>query len=133
MEAKSTTVPPLAKQVEDASSRWDWVEPAVWTERMLTALEQGVKGGVWFALIDKVYSESNLRAAAAKVIANQGAAGVDHVSVEQFARQLDGQIAELSQQLRSGTYRPLPVRRVQIPKPGSRETRPLGIPAVRDR
>ena len=133
MESPSTTVPPLAKQVEDASSRWDWVEPAVWTERMLTALEQGVKGGIWFTLIDKVYSESNLRAAAAKVIANQGAAGVDHVSVEQFARQLDGQIAELSQQLRGGTYRPLPVRRVQIPKPGSRETRPLGIPAVRDR
>ena len=34
--------------------RWAWTEPAVWTERMLTALEQGVKGGVWFSLIDKV-------------------------------------------------------------------------------
>jgi len=49
MEESSTSVP-LAIQVEEASSRWDWVEPSVWTERMLSALEQGVKGGVWFTI-----------------------------------------------------------------------------------
>lgn len=133
METKSASVPSPATQVEEAASRWDWVEPSVWTERMLTALAEGVKGGVWFTLMDKVFSERNLRAAATKVIANRGAAGVDHVSVEQFAKELDAQLAELRQQLPAGTYRPRAVRRVQIPKPGSRATRPLGIPTVRDR
>ena len=44
-------------------------EPTVWTDRMLTALEQGVKGGIWFSLVDKVYDERNLRSAAAEVAA----------------------------------------------------------------
>jgi RNA-directed DNA polymerase len=43
--------------------RWRWVEPAVWTDRMLTALETGVKGGVWFSLMDKVESPRALQAA----------------------------------------------------------------------
>jgi len=43
-----------AKQAGEVRARWAWVEPCVWTERMLTALEQGVKGGKWFSLIDKV-------------------------------------------------------------------------------
>jgi RNA-directed DNA polymerase len=51
---------------------------------MLTALEQGVKGDVWFSLIDKVFAERNLRVAAAKVTDNRGAPGVDHVTVEVF-------------------------------------------------
>lgn len=113
--------------------RWSWTEHAVWTERMLTALERGVKGNCWFSLIDKVYSEKNLLAALTKVIANRGAPGVDHVTVEQFDRDWNTNVAQLSEQLRTGTYRPQAVRRVQIPKPGSRETRPLGIPTVRDR
>ena len=62
MDPRPTTVP-QAKQVGHVQSRWAWAEPSVWTERMLTALEQGVKGGVWFSLIDKVYSEKNLLAA----------------------------------------------------------------------
>jgi RNA-directed DNA polymerase len=113
--------------------RWSWTEHAVWTERMLTALEKGVKGNCWFSLIDKVYSEKNLLAALTKVAANGGAPGVDHVTVEQFERDWNSNLERLSEQLRTGTYRPQAVRRVQIPKPGSRETRPLGIPTVRDR
>ena len=100
---------------------------------MLEALARGVKGGVWFSLIDKVCSERNLREAATKVIANRGAAGVDHVGVEQFEHELEANVARLSAELRTGQYQPRPVRRVNIPKPGSRETRPLGIPTVRDR
>jgi hypothetical protein len=53
---------------------------------MLSALEEGVKGGVWFSLIDKVYRRANLEAAARKVIANKGAAGVDRVTVHQRMR-----------------------------------------------
>ncbi len=70
MEAKPTTVPE-AKQVGEVRARWAWTEPEVWTERMLTALEDGVKGGIWFSLIDKVYKPGNLGAAFAKVKANQ--------------------------------------------------------------
>ncbi len=132
MGTRPTPVP-QAKQVGDTQSRWIWVEPSVWTERMLTALEQGVRGGVWFSLIDKVYSIHNLWAAWAKVHANRGAAGVDHVSVKEFNLHADEDLKNLQEQLRLGTYRPQAIRRVWIPKPGSTEQRPLGIPTVRDR
>jgi RNA-directed DNA polymerase len=124
---------PMAKQAGPVQSRWAWTEPAVWTERMLTALEQRVKGGVWFTLIDKVGSERNLQAAFTKVARNAGAAGVDHVSVTEFEQRLDSNLRELVKGLREDSYRPQAVRRVHIPKPGSQETRPLGIPTVRDR
>jgi RNA-directed DNA polymerase len=100
---------------------------------MLAALHRGVKGGVWFSLIDKVYSPANLTAAATKVVANRGAAGVDHVNVERFALRLEENVRGLTEQLRAETYRPQAIRRVYIPKPGSTEERPLGIPTVRDR
>lgn len=100
---------------------------------MLTALENGVKGGIWFSLIDKVWSLPNLGSAFMKVAANAGAAGVDHVSVEEYASHLSTKLSALSDQLRTGSYRPQAVRRVYIPKPGSKEGRPLGIPTVGDR
>jgi len=108
------------------------VEGAVWTERMVSALENGVKGGRWYSLIDKVCAPATLAAAWTRVRANRGAAGVDGVSIERFAARLDLYLAELADELRAGTYRPLPVRRVDIPK-GNGGTRPLGIPAVKDR
>jgi len=132
-ETQPPSVPDTATQVGDVLLRWSWTEHAVWTERMLTALEQGVKGNRWFSLIDKVYSEKNLLAALTKVSANGGAPGVDHVTVEQFEHEWNTNLERLSEQLRTATYRPQAVRRVQIPKPGSHETRPLGIPTVRDR
>jgi len=100
---------------------------------MVTALIEGVKGGVWFTLIDKVMALRTLRAAWADVHANHGAAGVDHVTIERFGAHLDANLTQLSEQLRTNTYRPQPIRRVFIEKPGSRERRPLGIPTVRDR
>src|SRR5208282_6919214 len=93
-------------------------------ERMLTALEQGVKGGKWFSLIDKVHPERTLRAAFSQVAANEGAAGVDHVTIEMFAEHLDEDLKRLSEQLRNGTYRPQAIRRHYIPKPGTQEKRP---------
>jgi RNA-directed DNA polymerase len=132
MEQRPTTVP-QAKQVGDAMGLRAWAEPSVWTERMLTALQQGVKGGVWFSLIDKVYSPSNLSSAMAKVVSNQGAAGIDHVTVEQFLLHADDNLSTLRDQLRQDSYRSQAIRRVWIPKPGSTEKRPLGIPTVRDR
>ncbi len=132
METRPTTVPE-AKQVGEVPGRWAWTEPAVWTERMLTALEVGVKGGIWFSLIDKVYKPQNLRAAFAKVKANQGAAGVDHQTIEMYEADLETSLNKVSQQLADGSYRPQALRRKWIAKPGSREKRPLGIPTVRDR
>jgi RNA-directed DNA polymerase len=99
---------------------------------MLTALEQGVRGGRWHTLIDKVFAVATLRAAFTRVKANRGAPGVDHVTVAMFEARLDANLAALSQSLRDGTYRPQPIRRHWIPK-GPRERRPLGIPTVRDR
>ena len=100
---------------------------------MLTALEEGVKGGKWYCLMDKVLKPGNLSAAFAKVEANDGKPGVDHVTVKAFGRRMTENMAWLDEHLRDGTYLPHPVRRVYIGKPGSREKRPLGIPTVRDR
>jgi RNA-directed DNA polymerase len=132
-ENRPAAVPKAATQAGEVRARWAWAEPSVWTDRMLTALEQGVKGGIWFSLIDKVYAPANLFASYAKVAANGGAAGVDHVTVEDFTKRLTGNLEKLTAQLQDGTYRPQAVRRVNIPKPGTQETRPLGIPTVRDR
>jgi RNA-directed DNA polymerase len=98
---------------------------------MLTALEQGVLGGKGFSLMDKVYALRNLRRAFERMKTNGGAAGVDHVTVEEFERHLEANLAKLSQTLQDGSYRPQAIRRVWIPKPGSKEKRPLGIPTVR--
>jgi RNA-directed DNA polymerase len=110
-----------------------WVEPTVWTERMLTALVEGVKGGKWFSLIDKVTRQRALDKAFLQVAANEGAAGVDHVTIPMFEAHLDKELRRLSEELRNGNYRPQAIRRRYIPKPGSQEMRPLGIPTVRDR
>jgi RNA-directed DNA polymerase len=100
---------------------------------MLATLAKGVSGGKWYSLIDKLYPETTLRAAFAAVAANHGAAGVDHVGIEQYAENLDANLGRLSQALRTGTYRPQAIRRHYIPKPGSQQMRPLGIPTVQDR
>jgi len=126
-------VPTRATQAGDILARWAWTESSVWTERMLAALEDGVKGGRWFSLIDKVHSAANLRSAFAEVKANRGAAGVDHQTVEMFEAHLDENLKHLEESLRTGTYRPGAIRRVYIPKPATKEQRPLGIPNVRDR
>lgn len=110
-----------------------WVEPSVWTPRMLKTLVRGVKGGKWFSLIDKVYSLRNLRSAFTQVKQNRGGAGVDHKTIAMFEDQLVDGLERLSKTLKDGSYHPQAIKRVQIPKPGSRETRPLGIPTVRDR
>jgi RNA-directed DNA polymerase len=128
-----SAVPATAPQDGDVQARWGWTEAAVWTERMLTALEEGVQGGKWFRLIDKVFAQRNLIAGYAKVAANRGAPGVDHVTVEAFGNDLEANVGKLSGALRAGSYQPQAIRRVYIPKPGSNEQRPLGIPTVRDR
>ncbi len=77
-ESKAPVVPARARQgAKTHGGKWTWVEASVWNERMLAALENGVKGGKWFSLIDKVYRPQTLQAAWHKVAKNAGAAGVD--------------------------------------------------------
>jgi len=99
---------------------------------MVAALVNGVKGGRWFSLIDKVYAPTTLASAWHKVRHNGGAAGVDGQSVDRFAARAEDYLAELAADLRTGTYRPQSIRRVEIAK-GDGKTRPLGIPTVKDR
>lgn len=132
-EAQAPTVPVGDKQGGDIRARWAWVEPQVWTERMLTALETGVKGNQWFSLMDKVYRLDTLGIGWEQVQANAGGSGVDGITVERFAKDCPRGLLVLNEQLRQGSYRPQPVKRCWIPKLGTTQKRPLGIPTVRDR
>ena len=99
---------------------------------MVSALGNGVKGGKWYSLMDKVARPTTLATAWPKVARNHGAAGVDGQSIERFAAQAERYLQELQHSLEDGSYRPHPVKRVEIPK-GDGRTRPLGIPTVKDR
>lgn len=89
--------------------QWDWLERTVWTDRMLEALDKGVKGGVWFSLIDKVYRPRVLMAAWLQVRGKGRAVGSDRQSLEQFEEQLTTNLAKLETELRIETYRPRPI------------------------
>lgn len=120
-----------AKQGSFSPAEWPWVDRTIWTERMLAALGNGVRGTKWFSLIDKVYRPQTLERAWQDVRANRGAAGVDGQSVRRFEAHAERYLAELGEALQNGRYRPEAVRRVEIPK--GTGTRPLGIPTVKDR
>ena len=136
-EAKGNAAPPVpegATQGADsqAPSKWDWLESGVWTERMLAALDNGVKGGKWFSLMDKVYAPRTLELAWRRVERKRGAGGIDGQSIARFAAHEGGYLEELHEALKTDGYQPQPVRRVEIPKTGGGK-RPLGIPTVKDR
>jgi len=132
-EARPDKVPEKAKRSGETDNQWDWVEASVWTERMMTALVEGVKGGRWYSLMDKVYGLPNLRKAFAKVKANKGAAGVDNQTIEMMESHLESNLERIARSLLEGRYQPREIKRKWIPKAGSKEERPLGIPTVADR
>jgi len=132
--ARVAATPQQAGEAPARRDPWWWVERGVWTEAMLTRLASCEPADrVWFRLWDKTYGPAHLASAFEKVWRNGGSAGADRQTVEHFARHAEEELSRLSQQLQGGSYRPQPVRRAWIPKPGSKEQRPLGIPAVRDR
>src|SRR5713226_1984942 len=98
-QARASAVPARATQGAEARD-WSWVEASVWTDRMVSALENGVKGGRWYSLMDKVFAPATLEAAWEKVWANAGAAGVDGQSIERFAAQAELYLTELATALR---------------------------------
>src|ERR1700693_2114668 len=94
-QGTASPVPGRAKQGAEARN-WSWVEASVWTDRMVSALDNGVKGGRWYSLMDTVVAPATLAAAWAKVRANAGAAGVDGQSIERFAAQAELYLTELA-------------------------------------
>jgi RNA-directed DNA polymerase len=126
-------VPQLAVLAGDADPL-GFAERTVWTDRMLETLRKGgPEGGKWYWLHDKVFCPDTLRTAFARVEEKDGAPGVDHVTVEQFAERLDEEIERVCQAWQAESFVPQAIRRTYIDKPGSHEQRPLGIPTVRDR
>ena len=87
---------------------------------------------IWYSLYDRILDTEWLHEAFRQVKSAKGAAGIDGQSVHDFALCEDTEIARLLTELQDKSYRPLPVLRVEIPKPGG-GVRKLGIPAVRDR
>lgn len=127
----AVTVPFTATPITEPPAISQWASFAVWTESMLTTLlENRVRGGKWHTLFDKVGSDRNLSLAAMKVVGKKGSAGVDRQTVDEFWTNHREEISKLQQELKTERYQALPVRRVEIPKPGSQEKRPLGIPTV---
>ena len=149
-DALPERVPFTAIPTGETPSISRWAQHAVWTDRMLTTLLEDkvkgdkvkgdkvkgdkVKGGKWHALIDKVYGPLNLFASSLQVTSKKKSAGVDGQSCEDFAEHRSEETCQLAEELKAQTYRPKPVLRVDIPKPGRpNQTRPLGVPTVRDR
>jgi len=130
-EDKASGVSARTRQGAEVSRRG--AEPAVWTERMLTTLVRGVKGNQWFSLIDKVYASRTLELAWEQVKSNAGGSGVDEVTVARYAKDCPRRLLDVKERLKQARYQPRPVKRVWIPKAGTREKRPLGIPTVEDR
>jgi hypothetical protein len=135
--AHNSAVPPVPVTAQQGTETqdpqtWTWVEASIWTKRMLAALGNGVTGGTWYSLMDKVYAPRALEAAWKRVAANKGAAGVDGISITRFKARASQYLGEVEKALREGSYHPLPARRVHIPK-GPGKPRPLGIAAVKDR
>jgi len=132
-EASPPTVSARDKQGgEDLYAKYK-AKRGVWSKGMLEALDRGVKGNKWFSLIDKVYADTTLELAWQKVHDNAGACGVDGITVARFDKDSLERLLAVKEHLRNQSYVPKPVKRTWIPKPGSSEKRPLGIPTVTDR
>ncbi|WP_349431455.1 hypothetical protein Q9L42_003640 [Methylomarinum sp. Ch1-1] len=84
-------------------------------------------------LFDQLCSTLYLSAGFEQVKKNKGKPGIDGVTIADFEARLDEELSRLQQELQDWTYQPSPVRRVEIPKPGGKGVRLLGIPTVRDR
>src|SRR5438128_6230906 len=100
---------------------------------MLATLERGIKGGKWYSLMDKVWKMENLKRAVEKVAQGKSRQKADGRKCRRYADQSAQRLPPLQAKIQSGQYQPKPVQRVWIPKLGSKEMRPLGVPEVENR
>jgi hypothetical protein len=127
MTKRLVEVPFEAPLTRETDPLW-FVKRSVWTPRMLATLRQGgPEGGRWYWLHDKVFKKRTMQEAFTQVAANDGAPGVDGVTVKAFGMRLDEEIGRILEAWRTGTFRPQAILRKWIPKPGSKEKRPLGL------
>jgi RNA-directed DNA polymerase len=124
---------PMAKQGRDVPEKWKWTEAAVWTERMLATLERGIKGGKWYSLMDKVWKMANLQRAVEKVVRGKSEKKADGRKCRRYAEHSARRLPSLQLALQKEQYQPKPAQRIWIPKLGSKELRPLGVPEVENR
>jgi len=129
----------LDEDPKDVFSRKQTGYP-MWTEAMKAAIGLLRQAGrKWYSLYDKVIAPANLEAAWGRINhrvtgkKRQQGAGVDGITVAKFANRAEAELQKLGEQLSTDRYKPSPVRRHYIPKPGSTKLRPLGLPTVRDR
>jgi RNA-directed DNA polymerase len=100
---------------------------------MLATLEGGIKGGKWYSLDDKVWKMENLQRAVEKVAAGKSPRKTDGRKCRSYAGQSAQRLPPLQRMLQEGSYEPKPAQRVWIPKLGSKELRPIGVPPVENR
>lgn len=105
------TVPFGATPSIDPAPVEEWANAAVWNERMLTSLRNGVRGGKWHTFSDKVFQRESLLDAARRVVVKEGAAGVDHITTEAFQERLVEEIPKLRDALQDDSFRPQAIRR----------------------
>lgn len=84
-------------------------------------------------LFEEIINIDNLKTSFTHVKKNKGAPGIDRITIENYEQNLDEELSLLRQEVESWTYRPTPVKRVEIPKPHGKGTRNLGIPIIKDR
>lgn len=131
-EVENSTINKGKRQTRHLDPRWQWVETSIWSENMLAALDNGVKGNKWFSLIDKIMRPQTLCIAWNKVKGNRGSAGVDNMTINKFESKCFEYLNEIQTDIHKERYRPKPIKRIHIPK-GNGKTRPLGIPVIKDR
>jgi len=128
-----TTAPTLPAKAKTGAQTPKGADPRVWTERMQTALARGMQGRRWYTLMDKIHATKTLQLAWEQVKSNAGGSGVDEMTIARYERDSQTRLLNLRERLVQTRYQPKPVKRVWIPKAGTSEKRPLGIPTVEDR
>lgn len=119
---------------------WTWqveveLQETMGVHSVSTALESRQDDGKRYAnkLLEEILDSNNLKLAFKRVKANKGSHGVDGMKVDELPQYLQQNVRTLKESILEGTYRPKPVRRVEIPKPDGAGVRLLGIPTVIDR
>jgi RNA-directed DNA polymerase len=122
-----------AERPEDSRKERGGTSQGTGGERQASAAVEETSPPETKMLMEEVLRRENLVKAYHRVRANKGAPGVDGMTVDDLKLYLKEHWPRIKEQLIAGTYRPQPVRRVDIPKPGGKGTRSLGIPVVLDR